>query len=598
MSWFAEFHFLRPWWLLLLLLLVPLLWYLRVVVHNTRTWSHIFAPELLKHLVQDTHQAKRPPLWLLPCALVIVALSLAGPTWYKKSTITHVDAVPTIFLLDVSWSMNATDLEPTRLQHAIITVREWLAEQKANQYALIVFSGDAHVVAPLTFDTATLEHLLRSISPEIMPAFGSNVSLAMNKAFALVQQADILSVNIVLLTDGMTTKEAQKATEAIAHAKDTQEGLDVQLAVLGFGNQTAPVIRTDNGRFITLENGKPLHAPVEHQSSMLFARLAGGQFIAYTSVQNTIQQAEAFFSTRWQDMHKKTDIEFDVWQDMGYWLVFLLLPLTLTVFRRGWLVCLLLVPTIDTHASDWQQSWRSLWYTPDQQAMQAYQNKEYKRAENLFKRDDWRGAAAYQNKSYDAAAQLFAQDTSQTGQYNLATTFAQQGKIAQALALYDDLLYQPKLDATIAMRAKKNKELLERIQKERQQTQQQGDQQTQNENRQTEQQTQVQPERQQTQQNNDQKKNQNDNQQTQQETKTQQQEQADAQQQIREQTADSEESKSDQTPSLYRNITPMERQQLESLEHDIGTLLKRKFLLEYQRNQANNPQPNTADKVL
>lgn len=159
----------------------------------------------------------------------------------------------------------------------------------------------------------------------------------------------------------------------------------------------------------------------------------------------------------------------DKWQEMGPYLLLLLVPLAAYGFRRGLLgifaLFLLLPAYTPTASANW---WDDMWQTKNQQGQQAFQAENYNAAAEHFEDPMWRGAAAYKAQDYDAALAAFQQAKGAQARYNEGNTLAQLGKLDEAIEAYDKAL---EIDPAHED-AKANKALLEQ-QKEQQDQQQQ-----------------------------------------------------------------------------------------------------------------------------
>ncbi len=116
---FSSFHFLRPVWFWALIPGLGLWVLMLLEQRKSYQWRSVIAPHLLKHLVR--HPKQRP--WIRPTAitlpsLMISVLALAGPAWERQETPFVQDEAPLIVALDLSQSMDAIDVQPTRLQRA------------------------------------------------------------------------------------------------------------------------------------------------------------------------------------------------------------------------------------------------------------------------------------------------------------------------------------------------------------------------------------------------------------------------------------------------------------------------------------------------
>ena len=146
-SLMANFHFLRPQWLLALIPLVLLLWLIRRQGDGSDSvWSRICDADLLRYLlVSHDSKASRLPLWLLAGGGLIAVLALADPAWDKQPQPVFRNLDARVIVFDLSRSMLAADLAPSRLARARFKVADILRRSKEGQTGLVVFAGDAFV---------------------------------------------------------------------------------------------------------------------------------------------------------------------------------------------------------------------------------------------------------------------------------------------------------------------------------------------------------------------------------------------------------------------------------------------------------------------
>ena len=182
----------------------------------------------------------------------------------------------------------------------------------------------------------------------------------------------------------------------------------------------------------------------------------------------------------------------DQWEEFAPLLLLVFLPLFALMFRRGWLLSLIVIilpvtlpepvyaQTIDqtkaeTPTAKKSTLWDELWRNKNQQGQQAFNKQDYTTAEKHFNNSEnyqWQGSAAYKNKNYQAAVDAFAKGDTATDDYNLGNALGQLQQYDDAIEAYDSAL---KKDPTLSD-AKKNKEIIEQIKAQQQkQEQQQGD---------------------------------------------------------------------------------------------------------------------------
>jgi len=179
----TDLIFLRPMWLFAFVPLLMLIWLVWFKQNNQHSWKQVCDPRLLKHLIVGTETKKRNyTVWLLLFYGIVAIISLAGPAWDKLPQPVFRQQSSLIILFDLSKSMQAEDVKPSRLVRARLKLLDILKQRIEGQTALIVYAGDAFVVSPLTDDTDTIAQLVPSLIPAMMPSQGSRTDLAVLKS--------------------------------------------------------------------------------------------------------------------------------------------------------------------------------------------------------------------------------------------------------------------------------------------------------------------------------------------------------------------------------------------------------------------------------
>ena len=215
---FAEFHFLRPWWLLAALPLIAFLFWFARRRFAMRRWQDIVEPQLMPHVLIGAgyRKRRRVTVWLgLAGALLILALS--GPVWQRIAQPVFRSQDALVIALDLSRSMDVADITPSRLVRARFKINDILNRRVEGQSALIVYAADPYVVSPLTDDTRTIVAQLPALETGLMPSQGSRADRALVKAAELLKQAGLTDGHVVLVTDGVSGDEtATAAAELLA----------------------------------------------------------------------------------------------------------------------------------------------------------------------------------------------------------------------------------------------------------------------------------------------------------------------------------------------------------------------------------------------
>ena len=468
-----DFHFLRPWWLLSLLPLLMFAWYWVKRTQSGSGWETTIDDDLLAVLLDGAH--KRTNRWLsflLLVAFTCSAVGLAGPTWQKLPQNVEQKNDALVIILDLSLSMLAEDIKPSRIERARQEITDVLRLREEGQTALVAYAGDAHAVVPLTNDTATITNLLVSLSPEMMPVFGSKTDHALTLAHELFDNALIQQGRILLVTDGIDNINSVTRHRSRAFP----------ISVLGIGSAQGGPIPLDRirqpGRFLQTQEGNQIIALLDEQRLREVANLSYGNYAKAIVGDADITYALAVPLPS-EDDSIEVEREFDTWFDQGHWATLLLIPLLLLGFRKGVFLCLLLTCSLaapPAHANAVTDLWHSLWSRGDQRGFQALRGGEPEKAATLFDDRQWQSVAQYRSGDYISSLTGFQSNPGVTGRYNEANSLARLSEYGAAITLYQQVLSaQPNhQDATF------NKELVERLLQEQQQAEQQQNQDQQN----------------------------------------------------------------------------------------------------------------------
>ncbi|MGI9251242.1 MAG: VWA domain-containing protein [Pseudohongiellaceae bacterium] len=617
-----DFHFLRPWWLLALipaLGFVIALWRLNAAA---TAWDKAIDKSLLPYLLdRNTNVAGRQPAFLLISAWLFATLALAGPAWEKLPQPVQQREDALVIVMDLSLSMFAPDHQPSRLDLAKRKLRDILALRDEGQTALVVYAGDAHIVTPLTDDVVTIAALVPPLSPNIMPLFGSNPEAGIDLALGLLDDMETARGKILLMTDGIRGfEEEQRLVEQMS-------GTGYRLLVMGIGTEEGAPIRTSDGGMLMDEQGQVVVPTLNRNVLQSLANRAGGRYHDIQLSDSDLAYLLADFDL-FDDEQLLTvdDEEFDVWYEVGPWLLLLVLPLSALGFRRGWLfsmalpmlaglltMSLLLQPQpllaapqtpqtpggqpsviltpnqaeqlpLDPAAAPTRPGWRwrDLWQTRDQQGDAAFATEQYATAASLFNSPEWQGAAAYRSEDYEAAVVSYSTSDNTSTNYNRGNALAHAGNYAEAISAYQRTLELEPEHAD----ALHNLAIVEQL-LEQQEQQQNENQDGENQEEQSEQNSDEQAEQQEESENQDEQSEEGNEEQDQQE---QQNESPDEQ--------EASESNSEQnTPTDNSNEEFEEQQSLEQwlrrIEDDPGELLSRKFRYQYRQRQLEGTANNT-----
>ena len=468
------FHFQHPQWFWLLLPLLLLWWRVRRPGVHDSPWRRVCDARLLPHLLVDTAgRAGRLPGWLLAGAWLLTLIALADPVWDRQPQPVFRSQEARVVVLDLSRSMLTADLPPSRLVQARYKVADILDNNPDGQTGLVVFAGDAFAVAPLSDDTETIRSLLAPLEPGLMPVQGSRVDLGLAQAVDLLKQAGQAQGDVLLLTDGYTGADALRAAREL-HAAG------YRLSVLGVGTTAGAPLADGQGGYLRDAQGNIVMPQLDAAALRDLAKAGGGRYAGISGTGEDIRYLLAGSTGSLSAASERTDLTTEAWQSRGPWLVLLLLPLVALVFRRGWLLVLVLQVGmgIGVPRPAMALGWNDLWLRPDQQAARSLQAGAPAEAAQLAQDPGLRGTGAYLAGDYEQALSAFAAAGGADGDYNQGNSLAQLGRYDDAIAAYERALaVQPDMED-----AAYNKDQIEKLlqqQQDQQQEQQSGEQQPQ-----------------------------------------------------------------------------------------------------------------------
>jgi len=448
------FHFLRPLWFLAL---IPALWLLIVLWRRQRSgsaWHAVFDQQLLSRLwLESPGKSSRLPLLLLATGWLLAIVILAGPVWERQPEPVWHAQLSRVLILDLSQSMDARDLTPSRLERARFKIMDILDRSQEGRTGLVVFAGEPHIVTPLTEDNDTIKNLMTALSTDIMPAPGNFAAPALQMAGELLNLKGILQGELLLITDGI---DDPAATLALARQLREQGHA---LSVLGVGTELGGAIMNNGVAEVIRFDAGPLQE---------LARAGGGTFSKLTADDADLNHLipEITFSGEYDSVESSAG-GIERWVEHGVWLMPLIVVLAAFTFRRGWLLGFAVF--FITPPPAYAFGWKDLWLRADQQAQRHLQQGDAQTAAQQFHDADWRGMALYEAGDYEAAAQAFAESSDIESRYNRGNALARAGELQQAIDAYRDVLQQNPGHED----AQANLELLEKLLQDQQQ--QQGD---------------------------------------------------------------------------------------------------------------------------
>ncbi len=260
-----------------LLVLIPVLALIRFISYrNQKKRLRKFGePALLKALMPDVSRF-RPSVkfWILQGALALLVLMLARPQMGTKISQEKRVGIETIICMDISNSMLAEDIVPSRLDRSKMMIENLVDHFSNDKIGLIVFAGDAFVQLPITSDYVSAKMFLSSIDPSMMATQGTDIGRAIDMATHSFTPEEGIGRAIIVITDGENHEGG--AVEAAAAAKDA----GMRVYVLGVGSSKgSPIPIPGTGDYMKDNTGNTVMSALNEQMCKELAQAGGGAYI-------------------------------------------------------------------------------------------------------------------------------------------------------------------------------------------------------------------------------------------------------------------------------------------------------------------------------
>lgn len=270
-----------------LLWLIPLLALVRLVMWRRRKGKlrKFGDPALVSQLMPDVSKY-RPSVkfWLLNAALAVLIVMLARPQMGAKISHEKRNGIEAIICMDISNSMLAEDVVPSRLDKSKMLVENMVDHFTNDKIGLVVFAGDAFVQLPITSDYVSAKMFLQNIDPSLIQTQGTDIARAINVAMRSFTQQDKVGRAIIVITDGEDHEGG--AEQAAAAAK--KKGINV--FILGVGSTKGAPIPLGNGDYLKDESGQTVMSALNEQMCQQIAKAGSGTYIHVDNTSDAQEQ--------------------------------------------------------------------------------------------------------------------------------------------------------------------------------------------------------------------------------------------------------------------------------------------------------------------
>lgn len=237
---------------------------------------------IIKLLPHRRSSERRTQLLLFMLGLILFILALANLQRSEKSEKLTRKGIDVVIALDVSKSMLASDLTPTRLERAKMMISRMLEKIGNNRVGLVLFAGNAYVSVPLTTDMTSIKMNLANALPENLPTQGTVLSEALKMSIRCFNPKDLKYKSIVLISDG-----EDHDNEAMDQVKKAV-GEGIQVHTIGIGSTNGAPIFDSETQSNKLDNdGQEIISKLNERELMDIADEANGSYHLLTLPEKT-----------------------------------------------------------------------------------------------------------------------------------------------------------------------------------------------------------------------------------------------------------------------------------------------------------------------
>ncbi len=439
----ANFNFAAPYWLLGLLL-IPIGWMWQIYKHrklssNNTTLDQFIDPHLQKYILIKGKQHKQGYSFGMLYALLTacIILALANPRWNYTDLEAFQTTASMVVLLDLSATMNATDVSPSRIVRARQTIEDLLNLSKGLKIGLIGFAGKTHLISPITDDLQTIKTYIPALDTDLTNLQGDALDSSLRMAYDLLASEPGEQKSILLLSDGNfpSTQFAQQLKKLV--------DAGVQVHVMGFGTADGSPYKTYTGA-LQKSHGQVVISKLNRDTLQTIAKQGHGIYTELSLNNSGLQQI--------LNKAQRVDIEQEAatgkvrqWEDRYYLFLIPAAALLLTMIRQRLVYLILitftgLLPSQDCYAS----TVTDLFTNAEQKGLHAYTEADFKRAASSFADPYHKGVALYRDGQFAAAEEQFNSvqrpAVKMDAKYNAGNAQMQQKKWRAAIKSYEEVL--------------------------------------------------------------------------------------------------------------------------------------------------------------
>lgn len=262
---------------------------------------------------------------LVPCVLMTVAM--LRPYWGSSTVIVPAASRDYMFVVDVSRSMFARDVPPSRIELAKRKMRDLIDEftriGAPHRYGITLFAGHSYLLCPVTDDLSVLKQFISEISPSMVTSLGSNLEAGISTALARFTNGDSHNTRLLILSDG--EDDQLSLTRITGQISDKK----IRVDVLGIGTLEGSTIQLEDGTLVHDKTSRVVSSKLGEESLKAIATAGSGIYMRASLDDRDIREF-ARSSLSLEKNAKGRDRTVTIYQEFGSWLALLAL-LTLMV---------------------------------------------------------------------------------------------------------------------------------------------------------------------------------------------------------------------------------------------------------------------------
>ncbi|MDP8269397.1 MAG: VWA domain-containing protein [Candidatus Tenebribacter davisii] len=280
-------HWGNPYLLFLIILIPVFLILVGVANHNRKNNFSKFAEvkffDFFMQQFSGFHWSLKNFIFVFAFLFIIIAL--ARPRWNKEVQIIKKEGIDIVVAIDVSKSMDATDIQPSRIMRAKDQISLFTDQLKGDRIAIVAFAGKSFVQCPLTNDYEAVKLFLNLLDTETVPSYGTDIGEAITSALELFGEKEKHKV-IIIVSDG---EDLEKNATKIAEEAGKQNTIIYTLGIGSPEGSTIPIKkRSGDIVYAKDDKGDIVFTKLDITTLTQIAKKGNGRFFPITPQQSEI----------------------------------------------------------------------------------------------------------------------------------------------------------------------------------------------------------------------------------------------------------------------------------------------------------------------